>query len=78
MERQEYIRFDKNTGNYSWALRKVATNHRHVEDLIKEKNLWENVKSYILTTKTKNHTRNQELFIIKLLKQFIVETSNKK
>ena len=53
MERQEYIRFDKNTGNYSWALRKVATNHRHVEDLIKENNLWEDVKDLYLNNKNK-------------------------
>ena len=53
MERQEYIRFDKNTGNYSWALRKVATNHRHVEDLIKENNLWEEVKDLYLNNKNK-------------------------
>ena len=53
LERQEYIRFDKNTGNYSWALRKVATNHRHVEDLIKEKNLWEDVKVLYLNNKNK-------------------------
>lgn len=53
LERQEYIRFDKNTGNYSWALRKVATNHRHVEDLIKENNLWEDVKVLYLNNKNK-------------------------
>ena len=53
MERQKYIKFDKNTGNYSWALRKVATNHRHVEDLIKEKNLWEDVKVLYLKNKNK-------------------------
>ena len=53
MERQKYIRFDKNSGNYSWALRKVATNHRHVEDLIKEKNLWEDVKVLYLKNKSK-------------------------
>ena len=53
LERQEYIRFDKNTGNYSWALRKVATNHRHVEDLIKENNLWEDVKDLYLNNKNK-------------------------
>ena len=53
MERQEYIRFDKNTGNYSWALRKVATNHRHVENLIKEKDLWEDVKDLYLNNKNK-------------------------
>ena len=53
MERQKYIRFDKNSGNYSWALRKVATNHRHVEDLIKEKNLWEDVKVLYLNNKNK-------------------------
>lgn len=53
MERQKYIRFDKNSGNYSWALRKVATNHRHVEDLIKENNLWEDVKVLYLNNKNK-------------------------
>ena len=53
MERQKYIKFDKNTGNYSWDLRKVATNHRHVEDLIKENNLWEDVKDLYLNNKNK-------------------------
>ena len=30
MERQKYIRFDKNSGNYSWALRKVEIGRAHV------------------------------------------------
>lgn len=61
MERQEYIRFDKNTGNYSWALRKVATNHRHVEDLIKEKNLWEDVKDLYLKNKSKEPKKKSRI-----------------
>ena len=61
LERQEYIRFDKNTGNYSWALRKVATNHRHVEDLIKEKNLWEDVKVLYLENKNKEPNKKSRI-----------------
>jgi len=61
LERQEYIRFDKNTGNYSWALRKVATNHRHVEDLIKEKNLWEDVKVLYLKNKSKEPEKESRI-----------------
>lgn len=61
MERQKYIRFDKNSGNYSWALRKVATNHRHVEDLIKEKNLWEDVKVLYLNNKNKEPNKKSRI-----------------
>lgn len=61
MERQKYIRFDKNSGNYSWALRKVATNHRHVEDLIKEKNLWEEVKDLYLKNKNKEPNKKSRI-----------------
>lgn len=61
MERQKYIRFDKNSGNYSWALRKVATNHRHVEDLIKEKNLWEDVKVLYLNNKNKEQKKESRI-----------------
>lgn len=61
MERQKYIRFDKNTGNYSWTLRKVATNHRHVEDLIKEKNLWEDVKVLYLENKNKEPNKKSRI-----------------
>ena len=52
-ERQEYIRFDKNTNTYSWALRKVATDHRYVENLINENNLWQDVKYLYLANKNK-------------------------
>lgn len=61
MERQKYIRFDKNSGNYSWALRNVATNHRHVEDLIKEKNLWEDVKVLYLNNKNKEPKKESRI-----------------
>lgn len=52
-EGQQYVRFDKISNTYSWALRKVATNHRYVEDLIKENNMWEVVKDLYLENKNK-------------------------
>ena len=52
-ERQQYIHFDKASNTYSWALRKVATNHRYVEDLIKENGMWEDVKILYLENKNK-------------------------
>lgn len=52
-ERQQYVRFDKISNTYSWVLRKVATNHRYVEDLIKENNMWEVVKDLYLENKNK-------------------------
>lgn len=52
-ERQQYVRFDKISNTYSWALRKVATNHRYVEDLIKKNNMWEVVKDLYLENKNK-------------------------
>ena len=52
---------DKNTGNYSWALRKVATNHRHVENLIKEKDLWEDVKDLYLNNKNKEPNKKSRI-----------------
>ena len=52
-ERQQYIHLDKASNTYSWALRKVATNHRYVEDLIKENSMWEDVKILYLKNKNK-------------------------
>lgn len=67
MERQKYIRFDKNSGNYSWALRKVATNHRHVENLIKENNLWEDVKDFYLDNKDKEPYKKSRIIYYQTL-----------
>lgn len=60
-ERQEYVRFDKNTNTYSWVLRKVATDHRYVEDLIKEKNVWQDVKDLYLENKNKEPEKKSRI-----------------
>ena len=60
-EKQEYIRFDKNTNSYFWALRKVATNHRYVENLIKENNLWEDVRNLYLENKNKEPNKKSRI-----------------
>lgn len=60
-ERREYVRFDKNTNTYSWALRKVATDHRYVEDLIKENNLWQDVKDLYLENKNKETEKKSRI-----------------
>lgn len=61
VERQEYVRFDKKSNNYSWALRKVATNHRYVEDLIKENALWEDFKDLYLENKNKEPNKKSRI-----------------
>ncbi len=60
-ERQEYVRFDKNTNIYSWALRKVATDHRYVEDLIKENNLWQDLRDLYLENKNKEPEKKSRI-----------------
>lgn len=60
-ERQEYVRFDKNTNTYSWALRKVATDHRYVENFIKEKNLWQDIKDLYLENKNKEPDKKSRI-----------------
>ncbi len=60
-ERQEYVRFDKNTNTYSWALRKVATDHRYVENLIKDNGLWQNVKKLYLENKNKEPDKKSRI-----------------
>lgn len=60
-ERQEYVRFDKNTNTYSWALRKVATDHRYVENLIKDNGLWQDVKDLYLENKNKEPDKKSRI-----------------
>ena len=60
-ERQEYVRFDKNTNTYSWALRKVATDHRYVENLIKDNGLWQDVKHLYLENKNKEPDKKSRI-----------------
>lgn len=60
-ERQEYIRFDKNTNKYFWELRKIATDHRYVENLIKENNLWEDVRDLYLENKNKEPNKKSRI-----------------
>lgn len=60
-ERQEYVRFDKNTNTYSWALRKVAADHRYVENLIKDNGLWQNVKKLYLENKNKEPDKKSRI-----------------
>ena len=57
----EEFRFDKNTNTYSWVLRKVATDHRYVEDLIKEKNVWQDVKDLYLENKNKEPEKKSRI-----------------
>lgn len=57
-ERQVNVRFDKNTNTYSWALRKVATDHRYVENFINENNLWQEVKDLYLANKKQSSPTN--------------------
>lgn len=69
-ERQEYVRFDKKSHNYSWALRKVATDHRYVESLIKENNLWEDVKNLYLENKNKEPRKKSRIVYYQTLETF--------
>lgn len=50
--RQRYIRFDKNTGGYSWAFRKI-NNHSYIEDKIKANGLWSELRELYLENKNK-------------------------
>ncbi len=56
-ERQEYIRCDKLNGkeSYSWALRKIATEHKYVESQIKNRDLWNELRDLYLEKKNNNY-----------------------
>lgn len=69
-ERQKYVRFDKKSHNYSWALRKVATDHRYVEDLIKENALWKDFKDLYLENKNKEPRKKSRIVYYQTLETF--------
>lgn len=52
VERQEYISFDKK-GNYSWEVRPLEqyNNHRYIEQVIKQKGLWNELRDLYLEYK---------------------------
>ena len=60
-ERQQYVCYDKNTQSYCWDLRKVATDHRYVEDFIKEKNLWQKVRNLYLENKNREPDKKSRI-----------------
>ena len=51
--RQCYIRFDKNTGGYSWAFRKLNKNHSNIENFIKKNGYWNELRDLYLANKNK-------------------------
>ena len=59
--RQRYIRFDKNTGGYSWALRKLNKNHSDIEYSIKSKGLWNQVRDLYLKNKNKEPNKKSRI-----------------
>lgn len=54
VERQRYIKFDKNKNQYIWNVRKFATDHRQKEQWIKDKDLWGEVRETYREKKNKN------------------------
>lgn len=60
-ERQEYICYDKNNQSYCWNLRKVATDHRYVENFIKENNLWQDLRDLYLENKNKEPNKKSRI-----------------
>lgn len=60
-ERQEYIRLDKNTNNYFWADRPIATNHRQVEIAIREYGYWNELRDLYLENKNKEPNKKSRI-----------------
>ena len=60
VERQKYIKFDKNKNSYFLELRKIATNHRDKEQFIKENGYWSEVRDVYLEKKNKNSDPNKK------------------
>ncbi len=69
-ERQEYIRFDKNTNGYSWCDRPEATNHRQVEMVIRQNGLWNDLKILYLKNKNKEPNKKSRIVYYQTLEAF--------
>jgi len=59
--RQQYIRFDKNTGGYSWTFRKLNNNHSNIENWIKEKGYWGELRDLYLENKNKEPNKKSRI-----------------
>ena len=62
IERQKLIKFNDQKNTYAWELRKIATDHREIEQLIKENGLWSQLRDLYL--KNKNHYPTEKSRII--------------
>lgn len=60
-EKQEYIRFDKNTNGYSWCDRPEATNHRQSAMAIRQKGLWNELRELYLKNKNKEPNKKSRI-----------------
>lgn len=59
--RQRYIRFDKNTGGYSWTFRKLNKNHSDIENWIKENGFWNELRDLYFKNKNKEPNKKSRI-----------------
>ena len=69
IERQKIIKFNDQTNTYAWELRKIATDHREIEHLIKENGLWNQLRDLYLINKNKYPNEKSRIVYFDTLNQ---------
>lgn len=69
VERQEYISFNKKANSYSWELRKIASDHRYMEQYIKHNSLWNRLREDYLKHKNSEPTKKSRIVYYETLKR---------
>ena len=70
IERQQYIAFNKNTQTYHWELRKIASDHRYMEQCVKsDSRIWNELRDLYLEHKNSNSTKKSRIIYYETLNQ---------
>ena len=69
VERQEFIAFDKNDNSYFWKLRPIASDHRYMEQFIKDNGLWNELRNLFLQHKNSQPKEKSRIIYYNTLNQ---------
>ncbi len=69
IERQEFIKFNKQQNKYVWELRKIASDHRYMEQFIKDNGLWNELRTAYLYNKNRQPDEKSRIIYYQTLNQ---------
>lgn len=70
IERQEYISFNKKAGSYSWELRRIASDHRYMEQCVKsDSSIWNELRDLYLQHKNSRPNEKSRIIYYETLNQ---------